>query len=58
MTNGYSATIALKKGTGVKRNEVNTIARTLALFPKEFRRMSTVCSQCSRDKESTEATTS
>jgi hypothetical protein len=43
--------------TGVDRHQVNTIAATLALFPKEFRRMSTACSEkCStRDKISIEA---
>ena len=47
----------LEKKTGVDRHEVNTVASTLALFPKEFRRMSTACSQkCSnRDKMATEA---
>jgi hypothetical protein len=47
----------LEKGTGVDRHETNSIARTLALFPKEFARISTQCSkQCSnRDKESTMA---
>jgi hypothetical protein len=50
----------IQKKTGVDRHEINTIARTLALFPKDFRRMSTACSQrCSnRDKESTEALSS
>jgi hypothetical protein len=45
------------KETGVTRTEVNIIARTLALFSKDFRRISTACSQqCNnRDKESTEA---
>ena len=47
----------IQKRTGVDRHEVNTIARTLGLFPEEFRRISTACSQnCStRDKEVTEA---
>jgi hypothetical protein len=47
----------VQKKNGVDRHEVSGIARTLALFPKEFRRLSTACSQrCSnRDKESTEA---
>lgn len=47
----------VEKGTAVDRHEVNTIGRTLALFPKEFARISTQCSQkCSnRDKESTKA---
>ncbi len=47
----------VQRGTGVDRHEVNSIARTLALFTGEFRRISTECSQrCSnRDKESTEA---
>ena len=46
-----------EKGTGVDRHEINTIARTLALFPKEFSRISTQCfKKCSnRDKESTKA---
>jgi hypothetical protein len=39
----------------VDRYEVNTIARTLSLFPSRFRRMSTACSECRREKESTEA---
>ena len=47
----------LGKRTGVDRHEVNTIASTLALFPKEFKRVSTVCpEQCSdRNKLVTEA---
>ena len=47
----------VEKATTVDRHQVHTIASTLALFPDEFRRMSTACSQrCSnRDKESTEA---
>jgi hypothetical protein len=47
----------VEKKTGVDRHEVNTIASTLALFPKEFKRLSTICSQkCSnRDKMATEA---
>jgi hypothetical protein len=42
---------------GVDRHEVNTIAHTLALFSKEFRRQRSSCSErCSnRMKESTEA---
>jgi hypothetical protein len=45
------------KATGVDRHEVNCIARTLALFPKEFSRISAECAQgCSdRDKETTKA---
>lgn len=45
------------KKTGVDRHEVNTIAWTLALFPKEFKRRFTSCSEgCSdRDKLATEA---
>jgi hypothetical protein len=45
------------KGVGVDRHEVNTIGRTLALFPKEFTRISTECSKgCSnRDKDCTKA---
>lgn len=44
-------------GTGVNRHEVNTITLTLSLFPKEFVRQSTSCSQrCSdRDKQVTQA---
>jgi hypothetical protein len=34
---------------------VNVIARTLALFRLEFRKRSTVCSQCGKAQESTEA---
>lgn len=47
----------VEKGTGVDRHEVNTIGRTLALFPKEFTRISTECPQrCSnRDKDCTKA---
>jgi hypothetical protein len=46
----------IQAGSGVDRHEVNTIARTLALFP-DFARVSTACSQkCSnRDKEATKA---
>lgn len=47
----------LGKRTGVDRHEVNTIGSTLALFPKEFKRLSASCpQQCSpRDKLVTEA---
>jgi hypothetical protein len=47
----------LDKATDVHRDEVNTIVRTLALFHKEFTRISTDCSQrCSdRNKECTKA---
>ena len=41
--------------TGLPRPQVNVIARTLALFPSEFRRMETVCSQCRKDQECTQA---
>lgn len=45
------------KATEIDRHEVNTIARTLALFPKEFHRISMLCPQkcSSRDKECTMA---
>jgi hypothetical protein len=47
----------LEKKTGVDRHEVNTVAATLALFPKEFSRVSTTCvRRCSnRYKMATEA---
>jgi hypothetical protein len=47
----------VQKGSGVDRHEINTIARTLALFPAEFVRQTTQCSnKCSyRDKECTKA---
>ena len=47
----------VEKGTGVDRHEVNTVGWTLALFPHEFRRAVTACSQnCSaRDKVATQA---
>jgi hypothetical protein len=47
----------LEKKTGVDRHEVNTVASTLALFPKEFSRVSTTCVQrCSNSyKMATEA---
>jgi len=47
----------LEKRVGVNRHEVNTIASTLALFPKEFARVPTTCpQQCSnRDKLVTQA---
>jgi len=47
----------LGKNTGVNRHEVNTITSTSALFPKEFKRTSSVCPQeCNtRDKLATEA---
>ncbi len=47
----------LEKRVGVNRHEVNTIASTLALFPKEFTRVLTTCpQQCSnRDKLVTQA---
>ncbi|MGH9342391.1 MAG: hypothetical protein ACRD19_01300 [Terriglobia bacterium] len=35
----------LDEKTGVDRHEVNTIASTLALFPKEFTRNSDLCPQ-------------
>jgi hypothetical protein len=43
--------------TGVNRHEVNTIAWSFALFPKEFMRASARCAQnCSdREKISTQA---
>ncbi len=38
----------LQKKTGVDRHEINTIASTLAFFPKEFKRASAACpQQCS-----------
>jgi hypothetical protein len=42
----------VERKTGVNRHEVNTIASTLALFPREFSRVSTPCPQkCAhRDK--------
>ena len=47
----------VETGTGVDRHEINTIARTLALFPNEFTRASTQCSKNGsiRNKESTKA---
>jgi len=47
----------IAKGAGVDRHEVNTIARTLALFPKEFKRASTACAQrySDNDKQATQA---
>jgi hypothetical protein len=47
----------LETGAGADRHEINSIARTLALFPNEFTRLSTQCSkQCSnRNKECTMA---
>lgn len=47
----------LGKAVGVDRHEVNTIASTLALFPKEFTRASRNCPlECSsRDKLVTQA---
>lgn len=45
----------VEKTTGVDRHEVNTIAWSLALFPKEFKRALTNCGQncSSRDKVAT-----
>ena len=45
------------KATGVNRHEVNTIAWSFAMFPKEFKRAFAGCGQkCSdRDKISTQA---
>ncbi len=45
------------RATGVDRHEVNTIAWSFALFPKEFKRASITCGQnCSeRDKMATQA---
>jgi hypothetical protein len=47
----------IERKTGVDRHEANTIGRTLALFPGEFKRTKAVCpQQCSsRDKDLTEA---
>lgn len=47
----------LEKGSGVDRHEINSIARTLALFPTEFFRQTTQCvNKCSyHDKECTKA---
>jgi hypothetical protein len=47
----------IQKKAGVDRHEVNTIAWTLALFPEQFLRQDTTCSQaCSnRDKKCTQA---
>ena len=47
----------LEKNTGINRHTVNTIASTLGLFKKEFRRRETTCPQrCSdRDKLVTQA---
>ena len=41
----------VEKGTGVDRHESNTITRTLALFPKEFRKMKITCFQRCSDRE-------
>lgn len=35
----------IEKRTGVDRHEVNTIASTLALFPREFTRSTQTCPQ-------------
>ena len=43
----------LVSNTGLPRPQANIIARMLALFPKEFVRRNTVCSQCGRDQEAT-----
>jgi hypothetical protein len=45
------------RGSDVDRHEVNTVCWTLALFPGEFRRISTIYSQhCNnRDKVATQA---
>lgn len=47
----------IEKATGVDRDEVKSIALTLALFPREFTRISTQCiRRCNdRDKECTMA---
>ena len=47
----------VEKATGVNRHEVNTIAWSLALFPKEFKRALTTCGQnCTdRDKMATQS---
>ena len=41
----------LEKKTAVNRHEVNTIASTLALFPKEFTRASTSCPEKCSDRD-------
>ena len=40
----------IEKQTKVDRHEVNTIASTLALFPKEFARKKTICGCSYREK--------
>ena len=45
----------IEDSTGLPHPQVNVIARTLALFRLEFRKRSTVCSQCGKAQESTEA---
>ena len=47
----------LGKNTSVDRHHINTIASTLALFPKEFSRRESVCPQgcSSREKLVTRA---
>lgn len=47
----------IEKRVGVDRHEVNSIGRTLALFPKEFKREKAVCPHlCStRPKDLTQA---
>lgn len=41
----------LGKQTEINRHTVNTIASTLALFPKEFRRWETICPQRCSDRD-------
>jgi hypothetical protein len=47
----------VENGSGVDRHECNTIGWTLALFPTQFRKTSTICSRgCNnRDKIATQA---
>ena len=42
--------------SGVNRHQVHTIVSTLGLFPRAFRRLSSLCTQCRKsDKMVTEA---
>ena len=54
-SNVYYCDTCLVQNTGLPRPQVNVIARTLGLFPKEFARLNTACAQCRKDQESTRA---
>jgi hypothetical protein len=41
----------VEQGTGVDRHQVHTIVSTLSLFPREFRRSSSLCIRCRKSSK-------